>query len=366
MTCRASARLPSNDSATSCSPRLAACRQDRRGSRSRIRHAAARGRRVAGPSRWGIAPGRFRGRAGAVWGGPFRAAAAAGARGRWPSPAVLWWSCACCDLRSSSSLDSWWCLALLSGLGWGAVRVAALTDSSFASRAGERVELEVVVDGPARVAGQVVRMPVRVLRELSPRARGRERRASAARGHDAKADAREADDRGGSAGVRGRRPHPARGRPTDSCRRVRGLRGSTSGPTSAGRASAARFQASAVRRAGDRGPRRPRRRARLDTAAGARRSRPRGTAALLRVASRSGAGRDPGHSGGRACRVPPQRHRAHPLRQRAARGRLGLAHPWTLCGACDFLGASLCRLASSPSYSSRASRWAARPWCAPP
>ena len=59
-------------------------------------------------------------------------------------------------------------LALLSGLGWGAVRVVAITDSSFASRAGGRVELEVVVDGPARVAGQVVRIPVRVLRERSP------------------------------------------------------------------------------------------------------------------------------------------------------------------------------------------------------
>ena len=63
-------------------------------------------------------------------------------------------------------------LALLSGLGWGAVRVAALTDSSFAGRVGERVELEVEADGPARVAGKVVRIPVRVLRDRSSDTRG--------------------------------------------------------------------------------------------------------------------------------------------------------------------------------------------------
>ncbi len=62
-------------------------------------------------------------------------------------------------------------LALFSGLGWGAVRVAALTHGVLAARLGERVELEVEVDGPARVAGQVARMPVRVLRERSPGAR---------------------------------------------------------------------------------------------------------------------------------------------------------------------------------------------------
>lgn len=62
-------------------------------------------------------------------------------------------------------------LALLSGLGWGAVRVAAITESSFAARMGQRVELEVVADGPARVTGQVVRIPVRVLRARSPLSR---------------------------------------------------------------------------------------------------------------------------------------------------------------------------------------------------
>lgn len=62
-------------------------------------------------------------------------------------------------------------LALFSGLGWGAVRVAALTHGVFAARLDERVELDVEVDGPARLAGQVVRMPVRVLRERSSRTR---------------------------------------------------------------------------------------------------------------------------------------------------------------------------------------------------
>ena len=62
-------------------------------------------------------------------------------------------------------------LVLFCGLSWGAVRVAALTHGVLASRLGERVELDVVADGPARVAGQVVRIPVLVLRERSPRAR---------------------------------------------------------------------------------------------------------------------------------------------------------------------------------------------------
>lgn len=58
-------------------------------------------------------------------------------------------------------------LALLAGLGWGALRVAALTHSTFLGRVGGQVEMEVEVDGAERDAGPMARLPVRVLQVLS-------------------------------------------------------------------------------------------------------------------------------------------------------------------------------------------------------
>ena len=218
MTCRASGRPPSNDSATSSSPEAGWCSEAGRprGPGVGIRRAAARGGWVAGPSRRGVTHRGVRGRAGAVRGGPFRAPAAPRALG-----AMAVAGCASGGRAPSATcvlLRPWspggTRLVLRARLGRGP---CGRTHQQFVRGTclGERVELEVVADGPARVAGQVVQdTGARAPRALTSLPGG-EWRAPAARGHHAKA-ARRDGDCGGSAGVRGRRPLVAGGRHADA------------------------------------------------------------------------------------------------------------------------------------------------------